>query len=238
MYLTRITLDPRTKQSRNLLLNTQRLHAAVAASFNVQPDDTARVLWRLDMTASGHACLLVSSPRGPNINEVTTRVAPLEKVETRPYDDALASIRDGGIYSFRIAVNPIVHTRLDEPIRKPERSNGERGHLLTHRRTPILSQISQVEWLDQKLTSHGARLCTVDIDGTKIPDVIPVREDQDNFTRTGTNGEHTKVQIRRATFQGHLEVFDATAFREALTNGIGKAKGYGCGLITLARPTT
>lgn len=36
------------------------------------------------------------------------------------------------------------------------------------------------------------------------------------------------------TFDGRLEVTDPAALRRTLTQGIGKAKAYGCGLITLA----
>jgi len=35
---------------------------------------------------------------------------------------------------------------------------------------------------------------------------------------------------------GRLEVDDVELFRHALLNGMGRAKAYGCGLMTLARP--
>lgn len=45
-----------------------------------------------------------------------------------------------------------------------------------------------------------------------------------------------KVTLVRATYEGMLEVADVEKLKKVLTQGIGKAKGYGCGLLTLANP--
>ncbi len=42
------------------------------------------------------------------------------------------------------------------------------------------------------------------------------------------------VVLHTATFEGRLRITDTTAFTERLLNGIGPAKSYGCGLLTLA----
>ncbi|MGV9311831.1 type I-E CRISPR-associated protein Cas6/Cse3/CasE [Streptomyces sp. NPDC003691] len=42
------------------------------------------------------------------------------------------------------------------------------------------------------------------------------------------------VRFTQATFDGRLEITDLAAFRRTLTHGLGKAKAYGCGLMTLA----
>ncbi len=42
------------------------------------------------------------------------------------------------------------------------------------------------------------------------------------------------VTLTTVTYDGILQITDADAFRRALTNGIGHAKAYGCGLLTLA----
>ena len=39
------------------------------------------------------------------------------------------------------------------------------------------------------------------------------------------------------TFDGSLTVTDPEKLRHALSNGIGRAKGYGCGMLTLAPAT-
>jgi CRISPR system Cascade subunit CasE len=44
-----------------------------------------------------------------------------------------------------------------------------------------------------------------------------------------------RVKIKRARFEGILQVVDPGRFREALNSGIGHAKALGCGLLSLAR---
>jgi CRISPR system Cascade subunit CasE len=41
------------------------------------------------------------------------------------------------------------------------------------------------------------------------------------------------VEINTAVFEGRLKVTDSELFNHALTQGIGRAKAYGCGLLTV-----
>ncbi|MFD2495077.1 type I-E CRISPR-associated protein Cas6/Cse3/CasE, partial [Amycolatopsis jiangsuensis] len=52
--------------------------------------------------------------------------------------------------------------------------------------------------------------------------------------RFGRGG--AQVTISTVTFEGHLQVLDTSVMQRSLTFGIGRAKSYGCGLLTLARP--
>lgn len=45
--------------------------------------------------------------------------------------------------------------------------------------------------------------------------------------------EGSDVTICTAVYDGVLRVEDADAFRHALGFGIGRAKGFGCGLLTI-----
>lgn len=45
------------------------------------------------------------------------------------------------------------------------------------------------------------------------------------------------MTLSTATSDGTLEVLDSQTLGTALVHGIGRAKGYGCGLLTLASPT-
>jgi CRISPR system Cascade subunit CasE len=42
------------------------------------------------------------------------------------------------------------------------------------------------------------------------------------------------VTLVTVTFDGRLEITDPEALRRTLTQGIGRARAYGCGLLTLA----
>ncbi len=55
------------------------------------------------------------------------------------------------------------------------------------------------------------------------------------FRKRGEKDTRThQVKLTRVTFDGRLRVLDPAVFRRTLTSGLGKAKAYGCGLMTLA----
>jgi CRISPR system Cascade subunit CasE len=49
------------------------------------------------------------------------------------------------------------------------------------------------------------------------------------------NGGKGEVTLRTATFEGILTISDLERFRRTLLSGIGRAKAYGCGLLTIVR---
>jgi CRISPR system Cascade subunit CasE len=67
----------------------------------------------------------------------------------------------------------------------------------------------------------------------KIHDVVITSREHLNFTKSAT---HTgpRVSLVTATYEGRLRVTDVDVLRERLLGGVGPAKAYGCGLLTLA----
>jgi CRISPR system Cascade subunit CasE len=86
-----------------------------------------------------------------------------------------------------------------------------------------------------KLGANGVSLNThsPDLD-TDEPDVQITATTNDRFTRAGSPGA---IELLKVTFDGSLTVTDPEKLRHGLCNGIGRAKGYGCGLLTLAPAT-
>jgi CRISPR system Cascade subunit CasE len=68
--------------------------------------------------------------------------------------------------------------------------------------------------------------------GSQEPDLTVHQRQTYSFQRNGS-----RVTLRVATYDGRLEVTDPGALRTVLTTGLGHAKAYGCGLLTLARPS-
>lgn len=211
MFLTRLTLDPTAYRAERLLGDTQQLHAAIAASFPGGPG--GRVLWRIEPAGRpGLIQILIASPHGPNESELWERITTSDRAETRPYGPLLDRLATGDRYRFRATLNPV------------RTHNG--------RQTPIFDRQAQTAWLATKLAANGATVAThsPDLD-TDEPDVQIIATANDRFTRAGSPGA---VELLKVTFDGSLCVGDPAALRNALCNGVGRAKGYGCGLLTLA----
>lgn len=235
MYLTRITLAPQAFRARSLLTSQQTLHAALAASFPVSGEQGGRILWRLDHSTGGaEPVLFVASPNGPDMDEVTERIVTPDRIITKDFTPVLDSITVGANYSFRLTGNPTGHKRSTSD------STPVSGGPGNFHRFPLYKHDQQVEWLVKKLNVAGATINPINIADVEarasILDVVVDGERSDSFgRRNSSNGCRSDVTILRVGFKGHLTVTDPTKFRDALASGIGPAKAYGCGLLTIAR---
>lgn len=253
MYLTRVYLNPYRRGCRHLVSSLQRLHAAVLASFPpgvLQTEGEGRVLWRLDRPndnrrasrsagtdASPGLCLYISSPAAPDPAALVEQAGYETEggVVVKKLDDFLATLEENQVWGFRITVNP-TYRRTDDDGRKRLL-----GHVTVAQQTQWLLDRAEVNGFQIPMSAEvGGDLPVLEnevgerVDGRNLL-VSLVDRRVENFVRV--KGEDKRpVTLKLATFQGTLKVTDPRALRSALANGIGRAKGYGAGLLTLARP--
>ncbi|WP_026424906.1 type I-E CRISPR-associated protein Cas6/Cse3/CasE [Actinokineospora inagensis] len=212
MYLTQIEINPKRRGTRHLLASPQRMHAAVLACFPA--DERAataggRVLWRVDQR-DDRTLLYLASPHSPDPTVLVEQAGWEGKTtwRTLPYQPLLERLAAGETWAFRLAANPVRNKAL-----KP----GERSKRLGH-----VTVAHQQDWFVRQAERHGF----------SFEELALVVRDRKTWT---FNREGSMVTLATAVFEGRLTVTDPEALRAALTHGIGPAKGYGCGLLTLAR---
>lgn len=218
MFLTEMPINPQRRGARILLASPQAMHAAVLAGFpDASATDEGRVLWRLDTYSRHRTVLFVASPEKPDLTHVVEQAGwpTTETWETRSYGGLLASLQVGQRWQFRLTANPVRSAR-----REGWSDTKPLGHVTAKQ---------QEQWLLDRTDRLGFRVATSAI--AKEPDLAIVDRTVRRFDRQGA-----RVTVSMATFEGHLEITDTPALRRALTFGIGRAKSYGCGLMTLARP--
>ena len=216
VYLTRFEINRSRRGSRRLLSSPQRVHAAVLAAFPVAegPATEGRVLWRLDEQAHDPV-LYVVSPTEPDLTHLVETVGrpQTQHWDSREYEPFLNRLAKGDQWSFRIVANPVRRGR-----KSPTSTDTQRfGHVTV---------AQQTEWFLRQAEKHGFRV----LSACDEPDVAVRGRRTVRFAR-----KRTSVTLSTAVFEGRLEVIDPAAIRAALVGGIGPAKGYGCGLLTLAR---
>ncbi|WP_432969406.1 type I-E CRISPR-associated protein Cas6/Cse3/CasE [Dactylosporangium sp. CA-233914] len=221
MYLTRFTIDTARRGARKLLASPHAMHAAVRGAFT-RPEDHdrpgARTLWRLDTTADGTVHLYIVSPGRPDLTHLAdqagdTSPGTAESWATRPYDGLLASLKAGQRWAFRLTANPTHNGR-----KTPDAPDTQRFGRLR--------PAEQTQWLLDRGNRCGFAIAA-QRDGE--PNLKLHRRQTHTFKRgTGT------VTLTTATYDGILEVIDPDAFRQTLSQGLGHAKAYGCGLLTIA----
>lgn len=217
MFLTEFDINVGRRGGRQLLSSRERLHAAVLGCFppGQASAGEARTLWRLDHLESHAAKLLIVSPLRPDLTALNeqagwTTGAPGRSADYAPF---LERLETGQTWRFRLAANPTRATRL------PDKTRSQR---LAH-----VTAGQQLDWLVNRTKKLGFRL---PLDANDVPLTRVTRRDVARFRRGGSS----EVTIAVAQYDGILEVTDADSLRRALTQGIGPAKGYGCGLLTLA----
>lgn len=220
MYLSKLTLDLRSAAVRHDLDDVNDMHRTIASGFPPLPaGENFRlahgILWRLDTL---HDALIqyIQSDTEPNWARLDSRYL-LRPAEVRSLDPVLGSVEPGRKYAFRLVGNP-THCRHND--NDPKIS----------RHVP-LGPDQHVAWLIRKGTQHGFVIPTAqdgqaDVARSDLPRLI------------GKRGKGKKVTITPTRFDGHLIVTDPSLFKAAITTGIGRAKPYGCGLLSLARPRT
>jgi CRISPR system Cascade subunit CasE len=219
MFLTRFHLDPRSRAGARYLEDPQRLHAAIYRAFPTQPvevNDGRRPLWRLDRDDPWNPLLWVVSEERPGFDALADeagRSVDGRVYESRDYMPLLNRLGEGQVYAFRLAGNAVRSGRSSPDAKGTKRF----GHV-----TPV----QQTRWLDQQADAHGFRVRS---STTGELDAAVVGRRRTVFWRDGQ-----RVVIAVCEFIGHLDVTDPERLRRALTGGIGHARAYGCGLLTLA----
>jgi CRISPR system Cascade subunit CasE len=251
VYLSQLTLDMQRRDVWRLLGDTYALHRRVLTAFPEASDGGAgRVLFRVD-SGKGEARLLVQSTVSPDWSRLPSglcRDAPNGPKPWRLYRDGNTPIfTQEQRLRFRLRANPTYCCNQDGE-GDDKRKKG--------RRYAHLTRVAQGDWLARKGEQHGFALFPVPsgpdwldpfADETEnAPDsdeckydvrIVPLerlRGDKPASVGGAASTGHL-IQHYSVDFDGVLSVTDPALFAEAVASGIGPAKGFGFGLLSLAR---
>ena len=230
MYLSRLVLDPRSREAGRDLGDVHQMHRTVMSAFpQFKEQGGARsglsVLHRLDIDQRGsNIALLVQSGSSPdwsclpegylfNLDREGRNPA------TKSISDALVSLHRGQVLRFRLRANPT---------RKIDTKSGPNGQRRNGKRVDLRTESQQIEWLSRRADRAGFRLVPAYPDGN----APAVRVGASEKLRGRTTNR--LVTLAGVLFDGLLEVADPDKLRLAIREGIGPGKAFGCGLLSLA----
>lgn len=242
MYFTRFPVNKTRRDTRRLLGSPYMMHAAIAGSFppGGKRTEQGRVLWRVDEWETGAVYLYIVSPNEPSLVGLDEQIGWPDKQkqwESRCYDSFLKQIDEGQLYTFRLLANPVLNRKGIVN----EHGNTKRiGHLTI---------VQQAGWLIGEAAYRGT--------GNTVPELF-AKQEHNRAERNGfkvledpetgiarlvvSDSKKQTIQkekgkqpitLTTARYDGVMRVEDGNLLRKALTNGIGHAKGFGCGLLTL-----
>jgi len=205
MYLSRLTFN-RSRTAMLWLSNPYRVHQRLMMACGNDP----RLLFRIE-TDEQKSRVLVQTYNAPVWNRAFDEFdVLLHEPEHKAFSPVLVN---EGLYRFRLLANPTAKKTF-------EKDNGEKHKT----RLGIFKEADQIEWLKRKLSESGAEL----VNWRVIPrGMVYSHKNPQKDKRT---------QVHYAVlFEGILKVIQSEQLLQSLQTGIGSAKGYGFGLLSLAR---
>jgi CRISPR system Cascade subunit CasE len=225
MYLSRLILNPRNRLVQRDLSQPYQMHRSVMRAFpgrealtdeSVRSSTEERVLFRVDDHPSLHTpILIVQSRMLPDwswLSESAAQGYLLKAAHPNPAVKPVhLTLSPGQVLSFRLQANPTAKKTVD--------IDGEKRKL----RVGLMREADQVAWLRRKLEAAGAELLA-----SRVTTLGTQR------SRKGSGEEHRLQTHFAVRFDGVLRVHDHARLLGAVQAGVGSAKGYGFGLLSLA----
>lgn len=224
MYMSRAKMLPTAvlDKSFNNMASNYKIHRLIWSLFSKGSDDERSFLYRQESDGILPTFYIVSESE-------PEEESGLWDLNVKSYDPVLQSRQD---LSFSLRANPIVSKRDEKG--KQHRHDvvmDEKDHMKKvnsdNDNHPPVAEIVQkkgVEWLQKKAAKCGFSINEEQVraDGYR------------NHHFYKPNGKHN-ISFNTIDFTGILTVTDPELFKQTLFEGIGPAKGFGCGLL-LVRP--
>ena len=223
MFLSQLTLNPRSRQVVSECADSYQMHRTLCRAFGSKADlGVARMLYRVDTTQNGAVTVLVQSQLEPDWSYLDERGYLLRNAQCKPFAPCFET---GQVLTFRLRANPV---KADASQRVGERARGKR--------VGIYKESERRDWMLRQAARCGFTIPAIGETGEGEP-VHDLRLTDEKVFRASPEGPDKRVQaaLSAALFEGRLTVGDVDAFTNSLQNGIGPAKAFGFGLLSLRR---
>lgn len=212
MFLSLLELNLQSRRVQKELANRYELHRTLMHAFKEPSLSNNRLLFRIEINR-GSAKILVQSQSTPDWSFFTEEegfqrylIHPNPGIKT--FSPRLIA---GQKFLFRLLANPSCR----KAIYKDENGHGKRIGLYTEE--------DQLKWLEKKGNQNG--FIPIDVSIQSAGTIRGVKKQDDK--------KHI-IKIPCVRYDGLLQISDPSAFENGLKMGIGPAKGFGCGLLSLA----
>lgn len=207
MYISRVEIDHTNRRKIRCLTHIGAYHAWVEESFPEEMEQSIRTrkLWRIDRIQDKDYLIIVSENK-PDLQGLE-KYGVSGSAQTKDYQQFLDNIYTGSRMKFRVVLNPVIS--LVSP------DNLKRGIVKPH----VTSEY-QMNYLLERSDKNGFSLIKEDFS--------IVERGYEVFKKAVK-----PIRLIKVVYEGILTVSDADLFKKLLTEGMGKKKAYGFGLMTV-----
>lgn len=206
MYLTKLILNPLSSEVVRDLANPYEFHRTLLRAFPDQDEGgPGRVLYRVERTEA-----IDDQGEAPVVLVQSDHAPDWTRARVRPD-------------YFRDRLPPkVIPTEFTVGARFRFRLRANPTVKREGKRHALYREEEQLQWLHRKAESAGFRVTAVTVAA------------EGNSVGSKRKGHH-EITLAAARFDGELEVVDPALLKAALQVGIGSAKGFGFGMLSLAR---
>jgi CRISPR system Cascade subunit CasE len=236
LYLSRLLLDGASRQVRSELAHPYEMHRTLMRGFPEESGDARKAFGVLFRAEPNERCSRVtiyvqSCKKAPD----WSYLRPLDYLlaEPEPPKDltrAYACLRTGQVLRFRLRANPT--RRIWRTMEGDEAMKGKR--------VALHHEEEQTAWLGRKGREREKRCPggfellmrdVYEVNGARRE--LPCVNVCSEGLQTGRKQNHRLTHVA-VQFDGLLRITDADAFRQTLERGLGPAKAFGFGLLSVA----
>ncbi len=206
MYLSQVEIDTQNRRKIRDLSHLGAYHYWVEQSFpDERGGERTRKLWRID-TLKGRRYLLVVRPTKPDLTRLE-QYGVEGSGQTKDYESFLETLKEGTRARFRVTLNPVISVT---------EAGGARGRVKPH-----VTTAHQTQFLLDRSLKNGFSLGEQDFTITERG-FVPLKK-----------ANEKPLELSRVTYEGVLTITDREQFIKTLTQGFGKKKAYGFGMMTV-----
>lgn len=213
LHFLKVALDAVQARSVCALENAYQLHCWIEGLKQKDHDrEQDRILWRMDHSKQGTAPVVLiqtnftPNPSGLKAMAKNAMIQSVAEKKVRPL------FQEHQVFRFRLRANAT---------KTPFRGEGKRG-----RREPVLGAGDAETWLVRKGAHHGFS-CSL----FNLVEEGPVHLRKENKQQKN----RPPMTFNSILYEGMLQVRDPEAMATVVEKGLGRGKGFGFGLISLAR---
>lgn len=208
MYLSKLVLNERDRTVQRDLSNAHALHQRIMQAFPDEQRDQPRADWHvLFRQEPDSSTVLVQSGIEPNWNHL-----PPNYLSDRM--GMPLGVKPFDLEPSQLELGRVFQFRL--------KANPSKRDKQSRKLIGMFHQTDQLAWLERQAEQHGFKLLEVSVIPT--PNVFGIKG----------KGE-APIRILTVMYQGILQITNSALFIQALQQGIGRGRSYGCGLLSIAR---
>jgi len=249
LYLSQLILNPKSKRVWHDLGNIHDMHRTILSGFPVKKNENLKaraefaVLFRVEKKpGTSYMRVLIQSKVCPDWlnlpDQYLLKHPNISNPEIKNLGSILSSIKQGSKFHFNLLANPTKKIKTagkNKAISSEFSKNGKR--------IPLLHIKDQLEWLQRKSQKLGFEIVKNSVNNESEMEQILLNNQNiiSGYKPKLTHSDQEKLKSSKnhkltfagVHFKGILEVSDEDLFLKCIETGIGSAKAYGFGMLSI-----